>query len=677
MTILSTLMSSSPGLEMIFLRYVRATLLVAALALVACSEQESDLNSAHSESAGPNAWLIELQERPEYQQACEETPGCLEARQPVSGPLESVWRVQVIRDGSGSISIGRVDTVQVPEDKGVPPGRATGDYLLVGVDGSDSPVDGQLIQFPRTFRIEYQDRAIRPREIDLKEQRVDTIGYIRAKSSIRTLQIQDQAGNSVAIAPAPVLKLSNMIQQPGIFEFVATAHAQSQLSGLPPYCSHIWILQGEADREYAGTLAFNEYAATLEVPKPYQLAAVQAALNRMTPLLCGAVGRIAFAHVEPMENLAVGAVLQAGEGEMVMINSSSYPESELENQSDPQQQRNAEWRRLMLQTTVLHESGHSVEALLNATGADPGLYGGDWQVPARSVALAALESTRLHKGFGEEWRRVHNSFVALDYARAHSISGMLVALPDDQVVSGGFMTSYGSNIWWDDISEFISEIYMGPVIRTEGFNSLDLACKAMQAWNQPNVPSNLSSVYTKTLFLRDLELVKAPDVQACLGGSLGLQNMSEGFHFWVNGQHRRSFTQNLKAGIHTESIARNRVFVLEGEGEAGFGGSMYPAKLTLRLDLRGLGDDLEEVSWPRGVYELGLMGDNNVQLVLEGAKAGNFDAMDGFVLVAEASKNQMSGSIVLQRAMRLQAPLPVPQVYDPPLVIRFMKKKST
>jgi hypothetical protein len=197
----------------------------------------------------------------------------------------------------------------------------------------------------------------------------------------------------------------------------------------------------------------------------------------------------------------------------------------------------------------------------------------------------------------------------------------------------------------------------------------------MRAWTEPNVPSRLSAVHTKALFLRDLGLVKPAAVQDCLGNSLGLQTMPKGMHMWMNDTKLRSFTRNLEAGIHTESILGNRVFTLEAEGEAGFSGTSYPAKLTLRLDLRSLGEDLEEVSWPRGVYPLGLFGDNNFELVLDGAAAGNFDAMDGYALVAEASNQRITGAVFLQRVMRFQAPIPVPELYDPPLIVRFMIEK--
>ena len=76
------------------------------------------------------------------------------------------------------------------------------------------------------------------------------------------------------------------------------------------------------------------------------------------------------------------------------------------------------------------------------------------------------------------------------------------------------------------------------------------------------------------------------------------------------------------------------------------------------------------------MYELGLTGDNNFNVKLDGAKAGNNDAMDGSVLITQASRERIIGSVVLQRVMRLQAPVPLPQAYDPPLVIRFRVNRS-
>ena len=66
---------------------------------------------------------------------------------------------------------------------------------------------------------------------------------------------------------------------------------------------------------------------------------------------------------------------------------------------------------------------------------------------------------------------------------------------------------------------------------------------------------------------------------------------------------------------------------------------------------------------------------DHVARQVDGARAANFDVYEGQALVAEASNERIAGSIVIQRAMRLQAPLPVPQTHDPPLVIRFAIQK--
>ncbi len=106
-----------------------------------------------------------------------------------------------------------------------------------------------------------------------------------------------------------------------------------------------------------------------------------------------------------------------------------------------------------------------------------------------------------------------------------------------------------------------------------------------------------------------------------------------------------------------------------------FGEASYPARITLRLTVGSALDDIIEVSWPRGVYPLSRGGDNNLTVVLDGAKAGNFEVMDGSVLVTESTNQRIVGSAVVQRVWRPLAPLPVPERYDPPLVIRFMIKK--
>lgn len=240
------------------------------------------------------------------------------------------------------------------------------------------------------------------------------------------------------------------------------------------------------------------------------------------------------------------------------------------------------------------------------------------------------------------------------------------------------MSRYGSQSWWDDIAEFVAHPYIGPLlaagIREGGYSEslrLDIACMQMQNHGEKNLPARFAAAYTKLLFLRDLGLVRPEDVQTCTGPKLGLPIDEKGFHFWQGTMQLSKFLNEVEAAIGTKEGGK-RVFDLSGAGEARFGDRSFPASLKLRLDLGGRFDTLDEVSWPRGIYPLGLFGDNNLLLRLDGAPAGNFNGKDGFVLVAEASKDRIAGSIFLTQAFRLHAPIPVPQVFDPPLNIRFL-----
>jgi hypothetical protein len=85
------------------------------------------------------ATLARIMEQPEFQEACAELPTCAQPRFQSTGPSETIWRLQVVREASGSIRFGRIDSVEVTEGRGVPMGPATGEYFLAGVDESGTP----------------------------------------------------------------------------------------------------------------------------------------------------------------------------------------------------------------------------------------------------------------------------------------------------------------------------------------------------------------------------------------------------------------------------------------------------------------------------------------------------------------------------------------------------------
>lgn len=674
-----------------------SAMLMAGLVASACGRDETPAAADREKEGG--SWLAEAMRDPVFRQACEELEYCAEPLYPAPGPREKIWRVRVVREASGAVRIADVDVAQVPAGEGVPVGPLGGDYLLVGLDGDGDPVDGQLLRFPESLRIELTGVGALQRQVELEGRTVDAIAYLRALPSIETLAVRDESGAVVASAAVPATLSSAAARAPDVpWGFAAPALAQSSSPPpLPPFCSHVIVLQGEADRALADNLAWDvlpqvvkelaaehagdavrdladmevsDFQPTLVIPGKRQLAVLRAALGRMTPLLCQSVGRIAFASFPAMRRYASGAVFQAGGGDIMMVNvDSGYDEESLKASAAI---------RIRLQKTILHEAGHCAEALLNAQGGSPGVYAGEWKPPARALASETIERVRLRGGFGVEWRRVHDSFLELGWAAPYEESSLVTGatwqLSPVEVTNRGFMSNYGANIWWDDIAEFVAQPYIAGELASAGEARHDHGCLQMQAHGERNVPARLAAVYTKLLFVRDLGLVPPKQVDDCIGTHLGLQATAPGFEIWSGDNRVRAFSDRVSAGIGTETLG-NRVFEMMAAGEAGFMGETYPATVKLRLDLGRRLDELEEVPWPRGAYELGLFGDNNFELRLDGAAAGNFDARDGYVLVVEASNQRIAGSVFLTKVMRLHAPLPVPEVYDPPLVFRFLLQK--
>lgn len=469
------------------------------------------------------------------------------------------------------------------------------------------------------------------------------------------------------------------------------AFAQSKpLSGLPQHCSHIIVIEGEKDRHLVKGASYGDVQdPALMYPGPNTLAATKEALLRMTPFLCRSIRRIAFVRIPKYEDRP-GYVDSYGHGDLVMINMahSRFSEEEFETRRSSS---------LLFQNNLIHEAAHSAETLLGVESKDSaGKSGGSWTFEARTMARNIIEKTRLEKGFYKEWQRMHRSFVAQKWAQRYDNDGYervfqqpirdMLNKPRwknasfEQIANSGFMNAYGATSWAEDIATFAGNVYIGPEMAAgiKGSDNPnedlreDMACRAMQAHGTQNIPSKLAAVYTKLMFLLDVEILKEEDVAKCIGSKLGMNKVSgQGFYFFEEDKLLRSFENKVEAGMGSKGVGN--VFEMRAEGNAAFGGKSYPASMKLSLGV-GVGS-IETASWPRGVYTLGLIGPNNLSLRLDGAQAGNFDAKDAYVLVASSSNKHISGSIFLTQAWRPNAPIPVPQVFDPPLNIRFQLKK--
>jgi hypothetical protein len=652
----------------------------AALLLAGCSP------GTPTRDPGPKAEEVEA--------ACALVPGCQEPRVTSPPARESVWRVELIRTASGGVRMGRVERLEVVEGTGVPLGATAGSHLLLGLDGEGEPVDGQFVRFPRFLRVEGEDWA-GPDSVSLAGREVRVVGYVRALPSIRRLAVLDEGGGEVASGAPPRagreaasgsggrptgevlqagLGIFPLPRPEGAFAGLAPSLGAQESSPPftpPPHCAHVMLLEGEADRDWAEGMAYEDEVA-LVVPGPTQRAVLQGALGLMSPLLCHGISRVAFGIVESRPGLR-GAVNTAGAGDMFILQASAvYGEEALAA---------SEERRLNLMRTVIHEAAHATETLLNAEGARPGRFAGEWVPPSRALAAETLDRVRVRKSLQAEWKRVHLSFQqqgwASPYPGGEEEKESLKERPSREVARSGFMSRYGGVSYAEDIAEIVSWAYMAPHFRAAGIpdgirQTEDFGCQEMRTHGERNLPSRFAAIYTKLLFLQDLGMVMPEDVALCKG-AVGLPLEAQGFDVWEGGEHRMSFDRNVEARIGN---TRGRyVYEMKAEGRVSYRNETHPSTARLLLDLDPTSTPLEEVAWPRGVYPLGVLGHNGFQLRLDGAAAGNFDVHDGFALVAEASSQRIAGSVFIRIGFRLSAPMPVPQTFDPPLAVRFLMEK--
>jgi hypothetical protein len=637
--------------------------------------------SAACGGAAPSTPSSSADVRPEAGQTpdalCLSIPGCEEARATASGPTEAVWRVEIMRTASGAVRIARTEPFRAAKDIGVPLGAMAGPFVLAAVDAAGHVVDAQFIRFPEEIRGEHPDDWGNHHVIPLGGRDLTTVGYLRADVQASRFVVVDGQGREVSGTPAPRAAGGSWQPPPSIARLVdllsATVTLAAQGRGFTPpaHCGHVLLIEGEADREWARNMAFDS-EATLVVPGPTQRAVLEGALGLMTPLLCHGIGRVAFAEVPTQPGLR-GAVDRYATGDLLVLNTvDAYSEENLA--ADPQ-------ARVLLMRTLLHEGAHAAEALLNAEGARPGQFSGEWLPPSRALAAQTIDQVRLRKSLDDEWRRTHLSFVqqrwAAAYPGAPDARQARAGWSASQVVEAGSMSRYGTTGQADDIAEMVAWIYSAPHFRAGGIpdgarQTEDFACQEFRAHGEHNVPSRLAAAYTKVLFLQDLGLVKPADVQQCLG-SVGLPHDAQGFTIWQDGARLTTFDRGLKASIGTRR--GRRMFEMLAEGQARFDGKSYPATARLTLDLGPASAPVDEVAWPRGVYPLSLPGTSGFQVQLDGADAGNFDVHEGFALVAEASNTRIAGSVFISVGFRFNAPMPVPQRFDPTLVMRFLIEK--
>ncbi len=613
-----------------------------------------------------------------FEEACAMVPGCADGPYDPNGPRDPITRVTLRLDDSGVPTFDAMDTAEVLRELGKPAGVAGGTHVIVAEDANGNWLEVQAVSFPTGMLFE-DDQGDGAQVLEALEPGDAQSMLYFSSENIDRFVVYDAQGTEVARE-----------------DFLAPRSFRAAIAS--PACRHVVLLEGVEDTVYIPSATLNAKSITAPPanPGPLQRAVLQAALNRMAPTLCHGLGRIGFIEV-PQSSLK-GFVASMASADLMLLNTQSYSEEALLDRRV----------QLALTKTIFHEAAHATEHLLQHEGQPINTLietflgvqqpVGGWTFESEQVAGDLVRSTRLLGGIRREWLRMHEAFVTEGFgADAYSsVAPDGECAPDlrfydaEQTTEASFMSRYGGTNHGEDVADMVAWAEVAPMFRAEGVSSIynagdteacggrsamidipeDSACQAFRDHTEENIPQRLAAAYTKLRLVRELGMISEEAFDTCRG-EVGFDVPGPGFHVYEDGEFQRSFNQGVTATIGTID-GGPRKFIMNAEGEASFGGETVPAELTLELELGPNDVDISQISWPRGGYRLTEVDQDRFRLFLPDAPAGSFESREGFVLVTAASNDRIEGSVVIQQAWRWLAPLPVPEVYDPPLVFRFL-----
>jgi hypothetical protein len=599
-----------------------------------------------------------------FAEACDSVPGCATPTLSVEGPTAPIWRVLVSRDDAGAVRIDRFEEIETPDADGRPLGPSDGSHALVALDGAGAVLESRLVLFPETLVAEAYPFGDEVTETPIVGP-TNLVAFLAAREDVETIALVEPDGTMVHSVAAPALGEAVRSEE-------LTFNALTQPAP-NTHCAHVMLLEGPEDEAW-----LPPWADPLQEVTPLRRAVIRSALGRMTADHCAGLSRVAFVAID---NFGVGGRTILWAGDMAFINGAV----DIDGLGFDDRSLVTPRAQALLQRALIHEVGHNSAHLLESAGGR-WWYDSEWAPSQWRTGDEIVDRVRLRGGFLARWQAMHDSFVAQGWAEPYygdNIERGQAARDADTngVVALGAMSSYSAHTVGDDICEFamwptmrsVYEDYGLPVGPRDLRN--DHACLAMSAHGENSVPASLSAVYTKLTFIRDLGWITDEAYGACTGEHTGLPREREGIEVWQDGELQRVFWEAPMAGIGTRD--GRYLFTMSANGRAAFDDAEYDATFSMELDLGPDADadgpvPVDDISWPRGVYELNLLSPHVFRLRIPDAPAGNFDVTSGFVLVAEATNDQIVGSVFVREALRAQAPIPVPQVFDPPLQLRFL-----
>lgn len=413
---------------------------------------------------------------------------------------------------------------------------------------------------------------------------------------------------------------------------------------------------------------------------------VRRAFAMAPPFLCQAVERVVFVADAGASGATMGWTYQSV-GDLIYI-SALMTTASVENLnpvllarrypslSDAQVQETATKNQAEVIQSILHEAAHSAHYLIDSQR-DRSLFSvrpdaDAWDASAITAARAKVAELRLGAGLLEgEWTRLHSAFVAHGMGRAYG-GGR------SDLLAGGFMSAYGATKPSDDVAEMTSWAIAAPLYDGLSTPAKDDACKALRSAGSDDISAANAAVIVKLFLLEDLGFISEADRERCVGPVQPTGATSEGFHVYSGSRLAHTASRSMTAGIGRDTEFFKWVFTLDADGQVVYGGDPTDAHYALKLLLAEGAwttpiSDVDDVSWPRGIYTLVRPNEPNSFWINAEDKGATLWATRGFVLVFRASNRLIQGSIVPQMFLRPFTAVPVPEV--PPSRITFVLRR--
>lgn len=462
-------------------------------------------------------------------------------------------------------------------------------------------------------------------------------------------------------------------QTPGLFTFCCCLLSLATTTQAGD-CREIEILnKAEAD-----PVVYEDYEGSAVDPRFHQRQVVRSAEKLMPPLLCSAARRVAFVKQDLRANRGLAGRTDKSRPDLLQMSAGPGPGLASEEQLAPQAgQPRAEDKAAIAQAltlqAILHEAAHAADYLLQWFGKDePGLIDSllidvsRWTEETRALARETVKRNRLAKGLREEWSRIHNGFGRAGWATNYHGQGQGAQMSDEDIVKGGFMSVYGGSNPADDIAEMTGWALAGRATRYAALDPSDgtspqgpvrdLACVKLQSLPGPGVPIEYAGIYTKLGFLQSLGFIDEESYRHCVG-NVKVRGEGQGFFTFVDGNLSRGYTGQLdyRIGKRTRDgqVEERSPYIFEATATGTIkvsGDGEVPARVTLRLAVADPEADLEDASFPRGLYPVGLAEPNNQLIII---RTDNdkvvVEVTQGLALVARASEDLIEGTVVVQK----------------------------